>query len=66
MTDDPQTNLEEMAPPPSPITRLGTSSRVVLQLALAVIILISAFYIGIIYHTQKDLTQASELSLIHI
>lgn len=63
MTDDPQKNLEEMAPPPSPITRLGTRSRVTLQLVLAVIILVSAFYIGIIYHTQRDLTQAAEFTL---
>ncbi|MDA7863039.1 GldG family protein [Akkermansiaceae bacterium] len=63
MIDDPKTNLEEMAPPPSPITRLGTRSRVLLQLVLAVIILVSAFYIGIIYHTQKDLTHTSEFTL---
>jgi len=63
MIDDPKTNLEEMAPPPSPISRLGTGSRVVLQLGLAVVILICAFYIGIIHHSQKDLTRTAEFTL---
>jgi hypothetical protein len=63
MNDDPKTNLSEMAPPPTPITRMGTGSRVAIQLLLAVVILMSAFYIGILHHDRMDLTKTSQFTL---
>ena len=63
MTDDPKTVISEMAPPPQDVTRLGTRTRVIIQLILAFAILASAFYLGIIYHGRKDLTHDGQFTV---
>lgn len=63
MTEDPKTEVSEMAPPPQAINRTGTRARVVTQLILAFAILASAFYLGIIYHGRKDLTQDGKFTV---
>lgn len=63
MSDDPKTVISEMAPPPQEVTRLGTRTRVVIQMVLALAILGSAFYLGIIYHGRKDLTQDGKFTV---
>lgn len=63
MSDDPKTATSEMAPPPQAITRLGTRTRVMIQLFFALAILGSAFYLGIIHHGRKDLTQDGKFTV---
>ncbi|MGJ8694878.1 MAG: hypothetical protein ACSHYF_01050 [Verrucomicrobiaceae bacterium] len=63
MAKEPETIVSEMAPPPTPVTRLGIRLRVLLQLLLAFVILVSAFYLGILYYKQKDLTQHSDFTV---
>lgn len=63
MSDDPETVISVMAPPPQEINRLGTRARVTLQVLFATIILGCAFYLGIIYHARKDLTQDGKFTV---
>lgn len=63
MTDDPKTVISEMAPPPQEVNRLGTRTRVFLQLGFSIAILACAFYLGMIYHTREDLTRDGKFTV---
>ncbi len=54
---------KEMAPPPSPVKRLGIGVRALTQLALAFLVLICAFYLGMTQIWRKDLTQGADFTL---
>jgi hypothetical protein len=63
MNEEPKTIVSEMAPPPLEVSRVGSRARLAIQLFLAVAILVSTFYLGIIYHTRIDLTRDGKFTL---
>lgn len=53
----------EMAPPPSPVKRLGLGFRSVLQLLFAFLCLVFVFYLAMNYHDRYDLTENKNFTL---